>query len=148
MPELTAAPVTELMAKPKLASWMRQYGDVLGNYVKAVERLVARPVGRVGGGGGDPGDRLAYQMWSVLVESQKAYTGKYAHPAELSASQATNLLEGVDWRKPRNQGWDNVTYKGIKFATRGGVLHWRTAKRRWVPEQWHRSRASAAWVWA
>ena len=25
-------------------------------------------------------------------------------------------------------------YKGIKFATRGGVLHCRTAKGRWMPE--------------
>ena len=82
---MTAAAVAELMAKAELASWMRQCGDALGDYVKAVERPVARPVGR----GGDPGDRLAYRMCSVLVESQKAYTKKYADPAALSASQAT-----------------------------------------------------------
>ena len=137
VPELTATAVTELMAKPKLASWMRQCGDALSDYVKAVERPVARPVGRVGGGGGgggDPGDRLAYPMWSVLVESQKAYTEKYADAAALSASQATNPLDGLDWQDARNQGGDNFTYKGIKFATKGGVLHWRTAKGRWVPE--------------
>ena len=32
-PELTATAVVELMAKPKLASWMRQCGDALGDYV-------------------------------------------------------------------------------------------------------------------
>ena len=65
---MTATAVTELLAKPKLASWMRQCGDALGDYVQAVETLFTRPVGRAGGGG-DPGDRLAYRMWSVLVES-------------------------------------------------------------------------------
>ena len=133
VPELTAAAVAELMSKPRLASWMRQSGDALGEYVKTVGRPIARPVGRVGGDG-DPGDRLAYRMWSVLTESQKAYTEKYADPAALSASQATNPLDGLDWQGARNQGGDNFTYKGIKFATRGGVLHWRTAKGRWVPE--------------
>ena len=132
-PELTATAVTELMAKPKLASWMRQCGDALGDYVKAMERPVARPVGKVGGGG-DPGDRLAYQMWSVLVESRKAHTAKYVDPAALSASQATNPLDGLDSQDARTQGGDNFTYKGIKFAIRGGVLHWRTANGRWVPE--------------
>ena len=96
VPDLTTTAVTELLAKPKLASWMRQCGDALGDYVKAVERPVARPVGRVGGGG-DPGDRLAHRMWSVLLESQKAYTDKFADPAALSASQATNPLDGLDW---------------------------------------------------
>ena len=133
VPELTAAAVAELMTKPKLASWMRQCGDALGDYVKAVEGPIARPVGRVGGGD-DAGDRLAYRMWSVLVESQKAYTQKYADPAALSASQATNPLDGLDLQGARSQGGDNFTYKGIKFATRGGVLHWRTAKGHWVPE--------------
>ena len=79
VPELTATAVAELMAKPKLASWMRQCGDALGDYVKTVGRPVAQPVGRVGGGG-DPGDRLAYRMWSMLVESQKAYTEKIRRP--------------------------------------------------------------------
>ena len=98
-----------------------------------MERLVARPVGKAGGGG-DHGDRLAYRMWSVLVESQRAYTEKFADPAALSASQATKPLHGLAWQDTRHQGGDNFTYKGIKFATRGGVLHWRTAKGRWVPE--------------
>ena len=130
---MTTTAVTELMAKPKLASWMRQCGDALGDCVKAVKRPIARPAGRVGGGG-DPGDRLAYRMWLVLVKSQKAYTEKYADLAALSASQATNPLDGLDWHDARNQGGNNFTYKGIKFATGGGVLHWRTAKGRWVPE--------------
>ena len=133
VPDLAATAITELLARPKLASWMRQCGDALGDYVKTVERLVARPVGRAGGGG-DPGDRLAYRMWSVLVESQKAYMEKFADPAALSASQATNPLDGLSWQDTRGQGGDNFTYKGIKFATRGGVLHWRTAKGRWVPK--------------
>ena len=70
----------------------------------------------------------------MLVESQKAYTEKYADPAALSASQATNPLDGLDWRDARNQGGDNFTYKGIKFDSRGWVLHWRTAKGSCVPE--------------
>ena len=133
VPDLIAATVTELLAKPKLVSWMRQCGDALGVYVKAVERPVARPVGRAGGVG-DPRDQLAYRMWSVLAEFQKAYTEKFADPAALSASQATNPLDSLAWQDAWNQGGDKFTYKGIKFATRGGVLHWRTTKGRWVPE--------------
>ena len=94
--DLTNTAITELLAKSKLASRMRQCGDALGNYVKAAERPVAPPVGRAGGGG-DHADRLAYRMWSVLVESQRAYTEKLADPAALSASQATNLLDGLAW---------------------------------------------------
>ena len=51
VPELTATAVTERMAKPKLASWKPQCGDASSDYVKAAERPVAQPVGRVGGGG-------------------------------------------------------------------------------------------------
>ena len=94
---LTNVAITELLAKSKLASRMRQCGDAWGKYVKAVERPVAPPVGRVGGGG-DHADRLAYRMWSVLVESQRAYTEKFADPAALSASQATNPLDGLAWQ--------------------------------------------------
>ena len=92
--------------------------------------------GRLAGsaGGGDPGDRPAYWMWSVLVESRKAYTEKYVDPAALSASRATNPLDGLDWHDARNQRGDNFTYQGIKFSTSGRVLHRRTAKGRWVPQ--------------
>ena len=130
VPDLTTAAVTELLAKPKLASWMRPCGDALGDCVRAMERLVAPPVGRAGGGG-DHGDRLAYRMWSMLVEVQRA---KFADPAALSASQATNPLDGLAWQDARNQGGDNFTYKGIKFTTRGRVLHRRTVEGRWVLE--------------
>ena len=82
VPDLTNAAVAELLAKLKLALWMRQCGDALGDYVRAVERPVARSVGRTGAGG-DHGDQLAYWMWSMLVESQRAYTEKFADPAAL-----------------------------------------------------------------
>ena len=59
----------------------------------------------------------------MLVHSQKACTEKFADPAALSASQATKPPDGLDWQNARNQGGDNFTNKGIKFATRGGVLH-------------------------
>ena len=127
---------------------MGQCGDALGYYVMGLERPVARPLGTAVGGGGH-GDRLAYQIWSVFVESQRAYTEKSGNLAALSALQATNPLDGLAWRDARQQGGDNFTYNGIKFATRGGVLHWRTAKGRWVRETyWHRSLASASWTWA
>ena len=60
-------------------------------------------------------------MWSVLVEFQRAYTEKLADPATLSASQATNPLDVLASPDARQQGRDNFTHKGIKFATRGGV---------------------------
>ena len=110
VPDLTSAAVTELLAKPKLASWMRQCGDALGHYARAVERPLARPVGRAGGGG-DHGDWLAYRMWSVLVQSQRAYTEKFADRAALSALQATNPLDGLASQDARKQGCDNFTYK-------------------------------------
>ena len=97
VPDLTAAAVTYLLAKPKWASWMRQCGDALGDYVKAVERAVAQAVGRAGGGG-DHGERLVYRMWSMLVESQKAYTEKFADPAPLCALQETNPLDRLAWQ--------------------------------------------------
>ena len=60
--------------------------------------------------------------------------GEVCLPSRALQSQATNPLDGLAWQDARQQGGDNFTYKGIKFATRGSVLHWQTAKGRWVPE--------------
>ena len=38
----------------------------------------------------------------MLVESQKAYTEKFAEAAALSASQANNPLDGLAWQDARN----------------------------------------------
>ena len=88
----------------------------------AVERPLARPTGRQGGGC-DHGDRLAYKVWTVLVESQRAYFEKFANPAALSSSEAENLPDSLSWNEVRQRGDDSFTFKGIKFATWGGVLH-------------------------
>ena len=52
---------------------------------------------------------LASLQTKLDEQSQKAYTEKYAAPAALSASQATNPLDGLDWQDARNQGGDNFT---------------------------------------
>ena len=70
----------------------------------------------------------------MLVESQRAISEKFADPAALLSSQAKNPLDSFSWIEARQRGGDGFTFEGIKCATRGGVLHWRTAKGRWVLE--------------
>ena len=71
----------------------------------------------------------------MLVECWwRAYSEKSADPAALSSSQADNPLDSLSRTVACQRGSDSFTFKGIQFATRGGVLHWRTAKGRWVPE--------------
>ena len=70
----------------------------------------------------------------MLVESQRAYSEKSADPAALSSFQTENPLDCLTWNEARQRGGDNFAFKGIKFATKGGILHWRTPKGRWVPE--------------
>ena len=114
--DLTSETIKEVMAKPQMASWMRHCRDALQDYVAAVDRPVARPTGRQGGGC-NLRDRLAYRAWLVLVESQRAYAEKFANPATLSSSQAANPLDSLSWVHARQRGGDNFTFKGIKFAT-------------------------------
>ena len=70
----------------------------------------------------------------MLVESHRAYFENFADPAALSSSRAENPLYSLSWTTARQRGGDSFTFAGIKCATRGAVLHWRTAKGRWVPE--------------
>ena len=100
----------------------------------AVERPLVRATGQGEAGGCNHGDRLAYKVWTVLVESQQAYSEKFTDPAALSSSQADNPLESLTWHEACQRGGDSFTFKGIKFVTKVGVHHWSTAKGRWVPQ--------------
>ena len=93
VPDLTSETIKEVMAKPQMASWMRHCRDALQDYVAAVDRPVARPTSRQGGGC-DTRDRLACRAWSVLVESQCAYAEKFANPAPvvLASGEPARLL--------------------------------------------------------
>ena len=48
----------------------------------------------------DPRDGLAYRVWSMLGESQRAYAAKFAESA-LSSSQAANPLDSLSWTDVR-----------------------------------------------
>ena len=65
-----------------------------------------------------------------VVESHRAYSEKFADPAALLSSQLENPLDSLTWTEARQRGGDSFTFKGIEFATRGTVLHWRTAQGR------------------
>ena len=87
--DLTAAAIKEIMAKPKMASWIRLCGDALQDSLGVADRPVVCPTGQQGGGC-NHWDCLAYRVWSVLVESQRACSEKFADPATLLSSQAAN----------------------------------------------------------
>ena len=117
----------------KVASWMRQSGGALRDYVRSASAAPARPSDVMGNAMECPrGDRLAYRIWGIILDSQQAYAQRFA-PESSSRADPSNPLDAMSWPDAVKNGGPSFKYKGIDFAMRQGVLHWMTKKGRWVP---------------
>ena len=105
---------------------MQQCVDTLQDFVGNVDQPLAQPTGGKGSGC-DLGDHLAYGVWTVLVEYQRANSEKFAARAALSLLQPRKQLDSLSWTIAHQRGGDIFTFQRLKLATRGGVLHWKTA---------------------
>ena len=78
------------------------------------------------------GDRLAYRLCGIILDSQHAYARRYVSDGSSRADPA-NPLDALSWTEAVRRGGPSFKYKGIDFAMRQGVLHWMSKKGRWIP---------------
>ena len=78
------------------------------------------------------GDRLAYRIWGIILDSQQAYAQRFTSDSN-SRGDLSNPLDAMSWPDAVKSGGPYFKYEGIDFATRQGVLHWMSKKGRWVP---------------
>ena len=133
VPDLTAEAVEQMLGGDKVASWMRQSSEALRDYVRSASAAPARLFDVMGNAMECPrGDRLAYRIWGIILDSQQAYAQMFA-PESSSRANPSNPLDAMSWPDAVKNGGPSFKYKGIDFAMRQGVLHWMTKKGRWVP---------------
>ena len=112
-----------------MASWMRQSGEALRDYVRSASAAPVRPSDVMGNAMECPrGDRLAYRIWAIIIDSQQRFTSD-----SNSRADPSNPLDAMSWTDAVKRGGPSFKYKGIDFAMRQGVLHWMSKKGRWAP---------------
>ena len=133
VPDLTTEAVEQLLGGDKVASWMRQSGEALRDYVRSASAALVRPSDVMGNAMECPGgDRLAYRIWGIILDSQQAYAQRFTSNSN-SRADPSNPLDAMSWPDAVKSGGPSFKYKGINFATRQGLLHWMSKKGRWVP---------------
>ena len=133
VPDLTTEAVEQLLGGDKVASWMRQSGEALRDYVRSASAAPVGPSDVMGNAMECPrGDRLAYRIWGIILDSQQAYAQRFTSDSN-GRADPSNPLDAMSWPDAVKSGGPSFKYKGIDFATRQGVLHWMSKKGRWVP---------------
>ena len=75
VPGMNVAAVEQFLGGDRVASWMRQSGGALRDYVRSSDAAPVWPLDVMGNTMECPqGDRLAYRLWGIIVDSQHAYT--------------------------------------------------------------------------
>ena len=78
VPDLNVAAVEPFLGGDRVASWMRQSGEALRDYVRSADAAPVRPSDVMGNAMEClRGDRLAYKLWGIILDSQHAYTQRY-----------------------------------------------------------------------
>ena len=115
-----------------MASWMRQSGEALRDYLRSVDTAPVRLSNVMGNAMECPrGDRLAYRLPGIILDSRHAYAQRYV--SDDSRADPANTLDALSWSEAVPRGGPSFKYKGIDFAMRQGVLHWMSKKGRWIP---------------
>ena len=133
VPDLNMAAVEQFLGGDRAANWMRQSGEALRDYVRSADAAPIRPSAVMGNAMECPrGDRLAYRLWGIILDSQHACTQRYVSD-DSSRADLANPLDALSWSEAVQRGGPSFKYKGIDFAMRHGVLHWLSKKGRWIP---------------
>ena len=112
---------------------MRQTGDALRGYIQHAHKAVEQPWEALGTTTDcKRGNVWAYRVWSILLDSRFAYAGRYQSDNK-GHSDPGNPLHTLRWPEAVKCEGPKFTYKGIRFSTRQGVLHWVSHKGRWIP---------------
>ena len=76
--DLNVAAVEQFLGGDRVASWMRQSGEALRDYVHSADAAPVRPSDVMGNAMEFPrGDHLPYRLWGIIVDSQHAYAQRY-----------------------------------------------------------------------
>ena len=75
VPDLTTKAVEQMLGGDNVASWMRQSGEALRDYVRSASAAPVRPSDVMGNAMEClRGDRLAYRIWVPSIGPHHAYT--------------------------------------------------------------------------
>ena len=123
VPELNVVAVEQFLGGDRVASWMRQSGEALLDYPRSSDTAPIRPSDVMGNAMECPiGDRLAYRLWGIILDSQHAYAQHYVSD-DSSRADPANPLDALSWSEAVQRGSPSFKHKGIDFAMRQGVLH-------------------------
>ena len=127
------AAVEQFLGGDIVASWMRQSGKALRDYVRSADAAPIWPSDIMGNAMECPrGDRLAYRLWGIILDSQHAQAQRYVSD-DSSRADLANPLDALSWSDAVQRGGPSFKNKGIDLAMRQGVLHWVSKKGRWIP---------------
>ena len=80
-----------------MASWMRQSGEAVRDYVRSSDVEPLWPSDVMGNTMECPrGDRLAYRLWGIIVDSQHACAQRYVSD-DSSGADPANPLDALSW---------------------------------------------------
>ena len=131
--DLNVAVVEQFLAGERVASWMQQSREALCDYLHSSDTAPVRPSDVMGKAIECPrGDRLAYRLWRIILDSRHTYAQHYVSD-DSSRADPANPLDALSWSEAVQRGSPSFKYKGIDFAMRQGVLHWMLKKGRWIP---------------
>ena len=76
---------------------MRQSGEALRDYVRCASAAPVRPSDVMGNAMECPrGDRLAYRIWGIILDSQQAYAQRFTSDFN-SRADPSNALDAMSW---------------------------------------------------
>ena len=97
VPDLTTEAVEHMLGSDKVASWMRQSGEALRDYVRSASAAPVRPSDVMGNAMECPrGDRLAYRICGIILDSQQAYAQRFTSDSN-SRADPSNPLDAMSW---------------------------------------------------
>ena len=112
VPDLNMAAVEQFLGGDRVASWMRKSGEALRDYVCSADVAPVRPSDVMGNPMECPrGDRLAYRLWGIILDSQHAYTHRYVTD-DSSRADPTNPLDALSWSDAVQRGGPLVQVPG------------------------------------
>ena len=92
VPDLNVAVVEQFLGGDRVASWMQQSGEALRDYVHSSDAAPIRLSDVMGNAMECPrGDRLAYMLWGIILDSQHAYAQRYVSDDSSRADSANPL---------------------------------------------------------
>ena len=97
VPDLNVAAVEQFLGGDRVASWMRQSGEALRDYVRSAECASVRLSDVMGNTMECPrGDRLAYRLLGIILDLQHVCAQRYLSD-DISRGDPANAVDALSW---------------------------------------------------